>query len=332
MDNQLNLWKRLYELTNQITLCQPWNDLWSGEFICVQVDNKEPLYCTIMGRNKECIGVSVYEGEKGYGDLLSISELIYDEEVTKYMMFEQTCITFYMGNVDEVPPHQKQIMKKLGLRYRGKGKWPYFMSFEARYVPIGIEKEEDIKKMIMVFEALIDMMDKKSFQDVHFDDDEMLYISYDSSCQQWVHEPMVLPEPYDKFSPIELDDRSIIEELKKQSFNHQELYLDLVYIHSKINDSSMKRPLNALIFIVVDKQSEMILRMDLLNEDDDEIQIILGFFISYILNNGKMNRVFIRNPNIFASILDICHQCHIQIENDGMGIIDNIIYEMARMM
>lgn len=38
------------------------------------------------------------------------------------MMYDQNCLTLSMGDRDEVPFQQKQIIKELGLKYRGRGK------------------------------------------------------------------------------------------------------------------------------------------------------------------------------------------------------------------
>ena len=62
-----------------------------------------------MGKLGDCIGVSIYEGEEGYADLCSIAHEYPDQAITQYMMFEQNCLTFYMGDREEVPKGQKEI-------------------------------------------------------------------------------------------------------------------------------------------------------------------------------------------------------------------------------
>ena len=50
-------------------------------------------------------------------------------------MHDQTCLVFYLGDRVEVPKQQKEIIKELGLRYRGNGNWPYFLSYKKRFIP-----------------------------------------------------------------------------------------------------------------------------------------------------------------------------------------------------
>lgn len=59
-----------------------------------------------MGQLGDCIGFSIYEGEQGYRDLNSISLEYEEDRVIQYMMFDQTCLTFYMGDREEVPSSQ----------------------------------------------------------------------------------------------------------------------------------------------------------------------------------------------------------------------------------
>ncbi|WRK52708.1 hypothetical protein SD457_20965 [Coprobacillaceae bacterium CR2/5/TPMF4] len=59
------------------------------------------------GKLRECIGLSIYQGDAGLADLISISREYDDIDLSTYMMFDQNCITLYMGNRDEVPKHQK---------------------------------------------------------------------------------------------------------------------------------------------------------------------------------------------------------------------------------
>ena len=55
-----------------------------------------------MGYDNKCIGLSIYLGDKGYEDLCSITTKPIDDTVTTYMMYDQTCLTFYMGDREEV--------------------------------------------------------------------------------------------------------------------------------------------------------------------------------------------------------------------------------------
>ena len=59
-----------------------------------------------------------------------------------YVMFEQTSLCCYWGDREEVPPVQKKKITALGLKYRGRGQWPYFESYKRRYIPYTPDERE----------------------------------------------------------------------------------------------------------------------------------------------------------------------------------------------
>ena len=130
-----NIWKQLYTLINEWIQLGAWKFIRSNDFVGLEI-NGATYYCTIMGQLGDCIGFSIYEGEQGYRDLNSISLEYEEDRVIQYMMFDQTCLTFYMGDREEVPSSQRQMMKTLGFKYRGKGNWPYFLSISIKILSL----------------------------------------------------------------------------------------------------------------------------------------------------------------------------------------------------
>ena len=96
--------------------------------------------------------------------------------VRQYMMYDQNCLTLSMGDRDEVPFQQKQIIKELGLKYRGRGKWSYFVSFKKKIFPYHINNDE-LNVFIKAIERLIDIMQNycQHNVDVDYDKEEMIY-------------------------------------------------------------------------------------------------------------------------------------------------------------
>lgn len=326
-----NVWKKMYELSDQLVNMQPWQYLWSEDYVCLELSPDDIVYCTIMGRNKECIGLSFYQGDEGYADLCSLSHTYNDIEVTKYVMFEQNSLTWYLGDREEVPAEQRQIMKKLGLTYEGRNQWPYFISYESQYYPSPIN-EHEAKRFIKVLEVLIKVLQKYIVEkiDVDFDRGEMIHGYWQD--QQWICDAMCVPEEIDKFAPIELSDLSVFHQLKGKIKSKQKLYMDLVYLNSYIEDKMFKKPANALMFIVVDGSSEMILHGEILKPGDDEIEVILSFFVPYLLEKTIPQTICLRNPMIYSAIVDICERCNIDMNMTDFSMIDNIMEEIKKTM
>ncbi len=327
MMSDLKVWKRVYELSDELNQLKPWEKLWSEDLVCIELNPKDIVYVSIMGRNKECIGLTIYEGQEGYADFISVSQNYHDQETMKYVMFEQTSLTWYMGDRSEVPPLQKDIIKQLNLKFRGHNQWPYFISYKARFYPDSFH-DIQAKRFIDIVEKLLMVLNKymNNEIDVIFDEDEMLYMHKEDN--QWVYEAMCLPEPIDKFSPISLTDQNVLNQLKTKKKSRQELCIDLVYLNTFINDSEYERPINALMLIVVEMNSGMLLHTEFLKPNDDVISYILSFAIPYFLDNGIPRALTVRNPSVYAALIEISKLCHIKMTQNGLKLVDEILDDM----
>ena len=112
MKSNLNVWQELYTVIQQWNEIKPWTYIGSNDWIKISFENEDSFYCSIMGQMNDCIGISIYTGDEGYSDLMSITAEPIDKSVTKYLMYDQTCLTVYMGDREEVPPQQKQIIQQ----------------------------------------------------------------------------------------------------------------------------------------------------------------------------------------------------------------------------
>lgn len=254
-----NIWKQLYTLINEWIQLGAWKFIRSNDIVGLEI-NGATYYCTIMGQLGDCIGFSIYEGEQGYRDLNSIS-LEYEEDcVIQYMMFDQTCLTFYMGDREEVPSSQRQMMKTLGFKYRGKGNWPYFLSFQLRFYPYEIN-DYQAKIMIQVLEQLIPLMKAYINKEVvvDFDQDEMLY------THDGIYEARALPPVKDKFPTLTITDKGNLETIP-QSF--RQFIIDLAYLKGGIVEAGYDRPISGLVLLAMELESQEIVYMNLLKVEE----------------------------------------------------------------
>ena len=69
--------------------------------------------------------------------------------------------------------------------------------------------------------------------------------------------------------------------------------------------------------------------MDIIEEGDDEISRTLGFFISFVQQNGRMKTIKARNPWIFGALEDICEYCSVDLVYDPVETMDQVIEEVV---
>lgn len=328
MKTNLNIWQELYAIVQQWNNLQPWKYIDSADWIKIKFENKESIYCTIMGQANNCIGLSMYFGDEGYRDLSSLSIEPIDDTVMKYLMYDQTCLTFYMGDREEVPSQQKKIIKELGLKFRGRGNWPYFISYKKRFFPYHID-DDQAQLITKVMKKLIDIVKAYINQeiDVRFEEDEIINAFQDNN--QWTYEPLCLPEQINKFTPVEIEDEKILQQITLAPSNHHGLIVDLVYLNMSSYDNNHSRPINPLLFIVLDEESQMVIGGHMLDPEDDEIGFVLSFLADYILQEGKPDRIFVRNPAVWSAMIDICEESNIELIITPLQMIDFMIEDMS---
>lgn len=318
-----NIWKQLYTLINEWIQLEAWKFIGSNDFVGLEI-NGTTYYCTIMGQLGDCIGFSIYEGEQGYRDLNSISLEYEEDRVIQYMMFDQTCLTFYMGDREEVPSSQRQMMKTLGFKYRGKGNWPYFLSFQSRFYPYEIN-DYQAKIMIQVLEQLIPLMKAYINKEVvvDFDQDEMLY------AHNGIYEARVLPPVKDKFPTLTITDKGNLETIP-QSF--RQFIIDLAYLKGGIVEAGYDRPISGLVLLAMELESQEIVYMNLLKVEEEQSKACLDMFQELLEDYGKPTEIMIRNPRVFCALSSICEVCGTEIYMTALPMIDDILDEMEYYM
>lgn len=325
------IFNELYLLINQWIAMKPWEYIWSDDTVMVEFSQDEIYYCTIMGKLGNCIGLSIYANDEGYADLCSISREYEDPSVAAYMMYEQNCLTFYLGDREEVPDAQRKMIKELGLKYRGRGRWPYFLSFQRRFYPYQINDEE-ASVFVKVLREMIKIMEEyiAGHIDVQYDDDEIIYAHQDKDT--WIYEAICRPESIGKSFGLEIRDEDMIDHFRRLPSTSHEYIIDLAYLNQGMWDDHYDRPINGLALLILDVESQMIVKMDLLQPEVDEIRACMNMFWHVIEDVGKPQSVYIRNPTVLGAIKDFCDQCDIDYYITPLDMVDDLLEEMVNFL
>ncbi|ENY97068.1 hypothetical protein HMPREF1093_02081 [Hungatella hathewayi 12489931] len=167
---------------------------------------------------------------------------------------------------------------------------------------------------------------------VDFEQGEILWRFYNTETREWNMFAGPLPPCEREYPGIELEDQELRQKLKEQRQTNQELAIELAYLQTEVRDQEYDRPLCPRVLIVMDWKRDMILNMDLMRPEDYEIDVILNFFIPYVLSNGRMKKIRARNPWVFAALIDICEYCGIELVKTSLGKVDNMLKEMTDRM
>jgi len=246
----LDMWKTLYNLTDELKALEPWKDLSDLDFIGIQENGREePVFVRVMGQDQGTKGIAMYDGTRGLGylqQLIMAPELCMNVE---YASFDQEALMLYFGERIQVPEEQMPIIKELGLKFAGKGNWPFFLSFKPRFTPW----TPDAAEVRLMAETLVQLIEavqalREERVKVKFDEGEFCFRYFDVDQLNWMTAPARLPLVDLQAETMEIADEALLQRLKEQPASDMDLLLDFVYMGGAMEDAEYDRPLNPLMF------------------------------------------------------------------------------------
>ncbi|MDY4975645.1 MAG: hypothetical protein SO147_01925 [Clostridia bacterium] len=214
----------------------------------------EDTYISILGRGNETYGISIYEGEMGFDKF----KLLVSQEklnLSPYMgMYLQDNLTCYWGNREELSKKQRDIIKDLGYKYRGKNQWLYFMSYKTNYMPYHFDGDE-VKRMTKYLSALKNALElyMKENPKIDFECGNMLCYS---NKQNRISSKKIYFDDFG-FNGIQMaDNKKLVKDLKKLPKTLDTLEIDILPMFTAIHDKSYDRPINPAMCLIADKNQE----------------------------------------------------------------------------
>ena len=149
-------WLALHHAFRRYCEARPWERLSNEDVLVVN----DPLgrfkgYCVALGDGGVAYGLGVYLGDRGLLNYLTTmtSE---DEPVGVEALERGLALSAVLGDREELADGERKAMRELGLRYRGRGRWPVFRSVipghwpwylggdEARFLTVALGNVRDV--------------------------------------------------------------------------------------------------------------------------------------------------------------------------------------------
>ena len=330
VEAKIEEWKELYEAAIKLKNLKPWETLWSMDLITIIESNKkEPCICSVMGKMGDCYGIGAYNG---FNAIKGFYEMNFTEGIPPHQLIRyQNNMMCYYGNRDELTTKELKIVKELGLKFRGKNNWIYFRTFEKGYVPYMPNREEVLeftKILNNLYNAIKSLNDGLS---VDFENNKTLMHRFDEKSNDWISSEENLLIPDMSYSVPILQDELLINKLKKQKKDGSLLELDIAYLNTVVNDKEYEKPIGTRLCMLVDSNEGFVLEQVLLKPNDDEVNLIFGIIINYILQKGKPERVLVRDGYMASILMDLCERINVEIfESSTLDAIDEFVESFYR--
>ena len=137
-------WLDLHEAFREYCQAAPWQ--WFDDTSLVTVEHpagEDKGYCVVLGNGGIEYGLAVYRGDEGLAGYLALMSGAV--EVGSLESLDMTnALSAMLADRDELSKPDRDTIRSLGLRYRGRGQWPLFQNYKPGYLPWRLEADETV--------------------------------------------------------------------------------------------------------------------------------------------------------------------------------------------
>jgi hypothetical protein len=259
----LEQWKRLYELMAQIKELTPWEWMEESDIFGVQIPKTgEVGFVSVMGMLGEHLAVAVYQGAKGLGGFWEMHSA--GHKLTPEFVLQIPQLQASFEDRELISKEDREVMKKLGLKYRGAKAWPQFRSYRPGCFPWLIEKDE-AGRLICVLEQLLEIAprfreDPNLFTPTTANHDYLVRVDNNGGWEDSIKHIEFREE---KTINLLMNDEAL-EHLRTLMPGRLTIEIDLYMLSEPVQEKPKERPFFPFMLMLADHESGMILGIDML--------------------------------------------------------------------
>lgn len=256
---------RLYRAAAGVKELTPWGWMDEAEVFGVQSPETGALgFVSVMGMAGEHFAVSVYLGARALYDFWEMEDGGAQAAPLRLLDIPQLQASF--EDRDQLDKRDRDLIKELGLKFRGKKAWPLFRSYRPGFMPWFLTAEE-ARLLAHALEQTLEVAPRVR------DDPEMLHPGDDQSYLVrvprprgdglvWEDQVMGVPRPEPEPGDAELDAELVgqLGQLPRRQFT---LEADLLSLPTGVGERG-ERPARPYVLALADARSGMILSFEML--------------------------------------------------------------------
>ncbi|MGB9722502.1 MAG: DUF7309 domain-containing protein [Chloroflexia bacterium] len=128
-------WRALYAAAMRLYALHPWTWLYEDQILgVVNPENGEVGYCSVMGSLDQHLALAVYLGDEGFDSFLNLRDAE-GEWDTVEAFIRQKALQASFESREMLTEEDRQVIRGLGLKFRGRQAWPLFRDHSPGYFP-----------------------------------------------------------------------------------------------------------------------------------------------------------------------------------------------------
>ena len=265
----LEEWHRLYAAMIRVKEIAPWEWLTEMDVFGVQSPETDELgFVSVMGLLGEHFSVAVYLGPKGLYDFWEFEDAGPSAPAEHIVEISHLQASFEDRN--QLHNKDRQIIKEMGLKFRGRNAWPMFRSYHPGYVPWFLEAHE-ARFLAIVLEQVLDVAPRFKMERTLLEppgqDRYLVRVSQQQDdAFSWEDRIVMVPPPAPRPIPLAMD-LEALEHLKQAPRSGSSIEIDFFLFPARVQEERGTRPIFPYTLMTVDAQSGFILGTELLHVD-----------------------------------------------------------------
>ena len=266
--SMLQAWRHLYDAAGRLKDLAPWEWMTEADVFGVQHPETSALgFVSIMGMLGEHYVVTVYLGPEVLDQFWALQQAGPSGNPERVLEIPQLQASF--ENRDMLRKQDHDLIKQLGLKFRGRQAWPLFRSFRPGFVPWFLELHEvQFLSLILdqVSEVAVRMQDHATLLPPPDERHYLIRVARQAGGHPiWEDRIQQIPAPEPKPISIAVD-VEMLNALKRLPQQRHTLEVDLFMAPSGVQEKGA-RPFYPYILLIVEARSGYILATDMLSPE-----------------------------------------------------------------
>lgn len=267
----LDQWRKLYAAAGAVKEMAPWQWMQEDNIFGVQEPTtQEQGFVSVMGAAGEHYSVAVYRGAPALYEFLELQDAARrgqtdDIEPERVLGIAQLQASF--EDRDLLEKEDREVIKKLGLKFRGANAWPLFRSYAPGLLPWFITAPE-AQLLTLALEQLLDVAPRFRANEAFFNTnapDQFLMRTPRGENQQllWEDQIVRVPPPAPTVTrPTPLDPQQLAT-LNQLPLGPHVIELEVAMLPTPVAEKK-ERPFFPYVLLIVDANSGMIVGMEMM--------------------------------------------------------------------
>lgn len=282
----LGEWQLLYEAAADFKQAACWDWMEETDVFGVQCPGGMIYYCSIMGGGDAHFGIAAYRGTEGLNTFLESL----DGAIGSDFFYRQDCLMCSFEDRKMLAKEDRQVIKSLALKFRGRNQWPLFRDYSPGWYPWVLTASQCSSLTHILRQGLAVSLRCREDKRFIYRKGTKLFVralrQNAAGERDWVDCYREPPPTERTFAVFRLQDEVLTRRLKNIKPSHADaVEADLFHIPTPIQDGG--RPYFPFICVLMEKASGLVLATEMVTNIKDDGHLLLSLLIDVILSSGK---------------------------------------------